>query len=238
MLEFELPVMRGFVIRFAIATALSWIGWLTLVTPYDRLPMSRDVVSVLARVLNFPAAVGGELTYPLRGEWLIIEDGGTWCDFCTYEEHLRYQLEVSIPSYLFLLYLPSWLRRLRGNRRLIRRIVIGSLIYVAFATPYFAISRDVPYAAKWLLILASAATITWSSAPIEWRAGGVIAVILAGAWAMAVLVGTFYLPQLIIVFTGVVTLLYLTWGLEKAAERFQIFHSGVAHDADDGGIGT
>lgn len=244
--------MKRFIVRLAIATALSWLGWLVLVTPFDRLPMSRDAVSVLARVLNFPAAVAGELTYPLRGEWLIIDDGVTWCDFCSIEEHQRYQMEVAIPAYLFLLYLPSWLRRLRGNRRLILRIALGLLVYAAFAIPYCAIAAfprvHVPYAAKWLLILASAATITWSNASIEWRSAGVIAVILDGAWAMAVLdlfrsfkldsVLSIYPPHLATVFTGVVTFLWLVWGFEKAAERLQIFHPGVAHDTDDGRAGA
>jgi hypothetical protein len=165
---------------------------------------------------------------------------------------MQYQMEVSIPAYLFLLYLPAWLRRLRGNRRLIRRIVLGLLIYAGFAIPYFAISinpaSSVPYAAKWFLILASAATITWSNASIEWRSAGVIAVILDGAWAMAVLdmfqsfkiegVWPYYPMHLGVVFMGVVTLLWLVRGFEKAAERLQIFHSGVAHDADDGGAGA
>jgi hypothetical protein len=250
MLELELPVMRGFIVRLVLAIAISWIVWRIDVTPFPQWPvLAPDEIMAIARVVNFPAAVAGEFTYPLRSGALLFDDGWTWCDFCSSGQRLRQHLEVAVPAWLFVLYVPAMIRGLRRNRRLAFRVVIGLLIYVAFATPYFVIAasptREAPYAAKWLLILAAAAAVTWSDAKLEWRAAGVIAVILDGAWVMAVFamftspkidaVLPFYPMHLGIVFTGVVTFLWLVWGFEKGAERLQILHPGVAHDGDDGG---
>jgi len=244
------PIDR-FILRLVLATGISLEVWFLYVTPLDRVALARDAIAAVVQLLNFPVAVAGEFFYPLRGILLVFDDGGTWCEFCGYGEMMRRQLQLAIPVYLFLMYLPALIRRIARDRRLVRRIVIGLAIYACYAAIFFAINSggsDFRVAAKWFLILAAAASIAWSNAGMRWKIGGVIAVILDGAWMSAELdtfltpkvddVLAFYPLHLMWAIAGVVTLLWLTFVIENAPKILEIFHPRVAHDADDGGAGS
>jgi hypothetical protein len=165
-------ISLGLVLRLIIATALSFIVWWLAVTPFDRLFRPRVITIGIVRILNFPVALAGELLYPIRGIQVVFRDDDTWCDFCSLSEMFRQQVRLAIPVYLFLFYVPAALRSIaRKDARLFKRIVVGLLIYTAFATAYFLMTADgnrrgdVRVAAMCFLILAVAVARSSSSKP-------------------------------------------------------------------------
>jgi hypothetical protein len=99
----------GFTVRLVVATLISaLIVWL-FTTPFDRVPIPRDLHIAAGRVLNFPVAVAGRLT-SYRGFDVWPESGSSWCCFCSWEYYVWSQMRVSIPTYLLLLYLPAAMR--------------------------------------------------------------------------------------------------------------------------------
>lgn len=224
----------GFTIRLMIATAISLTVWWLFTTPFDRLPLPRAAVTGIVRVLDFPVALAGELL-PIRGMEVVFDDHGTWCDFCSIGEVFRRQMRIAIPTYLLLLYLPAVMRWIaRRDRRLFRRVVIGLGVYAAFTTAYFLLtsdgdrSGDIRIAAMWLLILSTAAGLAWSNMERRWKLTTIAAVLLAGAWAFAVLMTfiapkmdvawPYFVPNLFLLILGVGGTLWLTWAIERGIE--------------------
>ncbi|HJW96075.1 MAG TPA: hypothetical protein VJ901_20875 [Thermoanaerobaculia bacterium] len=182
--------MKGFIARLAIAIGISYGVWWLFVTPLPRMPLTLSQLELVLRVISFPVAVTGEMFYPLHGVVLVLSMGSEWHDFYTFREHFQAHMLLATATYLFVLYVPQMLHRLRGNRRLVRRIVIGFLTYAGFAAIFCALSSadaatNLVIVAKGFLILACAATIAWSNASMRWKIGGVLAVMLTGVWAFA-----------------------------------------------------
>lgn len=132
-------IVIGFLLRLAAATALSLFVWWLAVTPFDRLPFPRSVVTIaVIKVLNFPVALAGELLYPIRGMQLLFDRYDTWCDFCPPDEMFRLQMRIAIPTYVLLLYVPALIQWIA--RRDPRRFVIGLCVYALFTTAFFLIT--------------------------------------------------------------------------------------------------
>src|SRR5437868_8191000 len=132
----------GFIIRLIASTVISLSVWWLFVTPFDRLPLPPSAVSVIVRILDFPVALAGEVL-PIRGMELIFNDHDTWCDFCPIGEMFRQQMRIAIPTYLFLLYLPTLFRWVaRRDVRLFKRIIIGLFIYAVFTAAFFLVTRN------------------------------------------------------------------------------------------------
>jgi len=227
-----------FTLRFLVATVISLLVWWLSTTPFDRLPLPRTVIITTVRLLNFPVALAGELFYPIRGIQLLFEDYSTWCDFCPVGEMFRQQMRIAIPTYLVLLYIPAAMRSIvRRDARLLKRIVIGLLIYTAFTTAYFLVTGggdrrgDVRIAAMWFLILSATAAFAWSKIEPRWKFAAVVAVLLVGAWAFPFMmafiapkmdeVRPYFVSYLVLLIFGVGGTLWLTWGVENAIEWWQ-----------------
>lgn len=175
----------GFVVRLAIATAISLGTWFLAVIHFNPLHLRLEVVTALIRVVDFPVAVAGELLYPIRGFEVAFNDGGQWCDFCSPWRFLWLQMRIAIPTYLFLLYLPSLPR---PSRRTWTRLAIALAIFATLLLMELVLTGD-EYSplliGKWLLVFAAAATVAWSQVPPRVKIACGIAVWLAGSWALA-----------------------------------------------------
>lgn len=237
------PTMKraalGFVLRLAGAVGISLFGWWLFITPFDRLPVPREAIALLVRVLDFPVALAGELLHPLRGMELIFFDHSSWCDFCPAAEVFRRQMQLAVPVYLLLLYVPALWRGLgRRDLRLRRRILLGLCAYGAFTAAFFLLSGggdrrgDVRLAAMGLLILSAAAAFAWSKLRLRWKAAGVTAVLLAGAWALGFLmtliapkvaqVGPYYVSDLVLLLFAAGATLYFPWAIEEGLHRWEL----------------
>jgi len=185
-------VSIGLILRLVIATLISLLVWWLSTTPFDRLPLRSPAILAIVRILDFPVALAGELLYPIRGMELVFRDYDTWCDFCPIGEMFRQQMRIAIPTYLFLLYIPTLLRAVaRRDARLFKRIIISLLIYTLFMAAFFLVTGngdrrgDVRIAALCLLILSAAAGVAWSNLTERWKAAGISFVLLLGAWSLA-----------------------------------------------------
>ena len=239
-------VVIGFALRLIASTVISVAVWWLMVTPFDRLHLPSPVVFGIVRIFDFPVAVAGEVL-PIRGVELVFDDHDTWCDFCTADERFYQQLRIAIPTYLFLLYLPTLLRWMaRRNRRLFQRVAVGLLIYAAFTTAFFPLigdgdrKDDVRIAAMWLLILAVAAAVAWSRIAPRWKNYAIAAVLLVGAGAMQFVLISIapkmydaqpypkvdaaqlhFVSYLLLLILGVGGTLSLTRAVESGIERWQ-----------------
>jgi hypothetical protein len=226
----------GFTLRLITSTVISLTVWLLFTTPFDRIPLPRPAVFVIARVLDFPVALAGEVL-PIRGMELVFHDYDTRCAFCPIEEMFRQQMRIAIPAYLFLLYVPTLLRSVaRRDARLFRRIIIGLLIYTVFTAAFFIVTGagggdrrgDFRIAAMLLVILSAAAAFAWSQLGPRWKIGAVVAVLLLGAWAFPFMmtfitpkmddVQPYYVSYLLLLVFGVGGTLWLTWAIENGFE--------------------
>jgi hypothetical protein len=220
-------ILIGFAVRLGLATLISTAVWWLVVTPFDRVPLPQAAVFMIVRVLNFPAAVAGELL-PIRGFALVFRDYSTWCDFCTLAEATRQQLRVSIPAWVLLLYIPLFLRPVVRRARLWRRIVIGLCLYALFVAVVVRVAggidarSDARIAAIWFLILSGAAAFAWSRLPSRWRAAGVLGVIVAGGWWLP---GPYDVPFLSVIALVVFGVLGMVWLVERGVHRSRMSYS-------------
>ena len=99
----------GFIVRLAIATAISAFVFYLWITPFDRQPFPKSVTMALIRVLDFPVALAGSFL-PIRGIYVLFDSFDNGCDFCTPAQHFWRQMRIAIPTYLFLLYLATLVR--------------------------------------------------------------------------------------------------------------------------------
>lgn len=174
----------GFVVRLAIATAISVGAWLLMVMPFDRPLLPLGMVTAIFRVIDFPVAVAGLLLYPIRGIEVLF-GAGDWCDFCSPAYFGWLQMRIAIPTYLFLLYLPSLPQ---PERRTWKRLAIALPTFAMLLWMELVLGgrADEPrLIAKWLLVFTAAATVAWSSASPRVKIACSIAVWLAGSWALA-----------------------------------------------------
>jgi hypothetical protein len=227
----------GFTLRLIISTVISLTVWWLFITPFDRVPLPVPAILVMVRILDFPVALAGEVL-PIRGMDLAFGDSGSWCDFCSRSERFRQQMRLAIPTYLFLLYVPTLLWCVaRRDARLFQRIIIGLLVYTVFTAAFFLVTGDgvrgdgLRIAAIWLAILAAAAAFAWSPLDRPWRIAGIAAVLLLGALAFPFLMAfltpdmdemqPYYPSYLFLLALGAGGTLWLTRPIEHGLGRWQ-----------------
>lgn len=227
----------GFSHRIVYAALFAVLGWYSCIFP-PNFKWQEPVQKVLCLVLTYPPAVVGQLTYPLSGMDLFFTRV-TWCHNCSAQEAFWHHMRFAVPVYVVLFYIPALLKWVaRRDKLLFRRVMIALLIYVVMTALFFALTEgsdrrsDIRIATTWLVILAAASAVAWSNLGEKVKAGGVAAVVLAGAWAFSLLM-TFIVPKLdgihiglyiayvFVLIIGVTFLLGTTWVIERSLDRFR-----------------
>src|SRR5216684_4352318 len=103
-----LQYLIGFLHRLAYATLFSGMTWYACGFP-SAFGKYVALQKVVCYTLNYPVALVGHFTDPIRGMDMFFDNGGgsTWCDFCTMQQLLWYHLRFSVPVYIVLFYLPT-----------------------------------------------------------------------------------------------------------------------------------
>ncbi len=105
-------IILGFVVRCAAAAFIALIGWWSCVTAR----VAETVRPVVCRLLDWPIATVG-LLFPKWWAGIDAFYGRNLCDFCTPGERLTRHLELAIPVYVLLLYVPTFIRWIVEKRR-------------------------------------------------------------------------------------------------------------------------
>ncbi|SRR5258706_10480028 len=99
----------GFIHRVVYATLFAATAWYACTTPFTS-GKEKRVLTWLCYTFNYPTALIGRLTSPIRGMDVFNSAGSTWCDACTRGEALWYHIRFAVPVYVILFYIPTILK--------------------------------------------------------------------------------------------------------------------------------
>lgn len=115
----------GFIHRVAYSVLLSFVLWYACAVP-AAFGDHTFVRKALCYTLDYPVAVVGLLTYPVRGIDLFFNQGSTWCEFCSPGQMFWYHIRFAVPVYVALFYIPTLLLWINRKRLLKRETAVQS----------------------------------------------------------------------------------------------------------------
>ena len=102
----------GFIHRVVYATLIGLLTWFTCATPFGE---HRRLQTLICQVFDWPVATAGRLFKTWHG--LDVFYGGRSCDFCQPIDFVWSHLQLAVPVYVLLFYVPTLVRWIVRRRR-------------------------------------------------------------------------------------------------------------------------